>query len=63
MVQNYSCISFLMSAQFPDKMGVMKSVEWWNFALNSLHTQNMYNSGVQLCLGIIHIFFKKYDSG
>jgi hypothetical protein len=27
MVQNYSCISFLMSAQFPDKMGVMKSVE------------------------------------
>jgi hypothetical protein len=27
MVQNYSCISFLMSAQFPDKMGVMKSLE------------------------------------
>ncbi len=41
MVQNYSCISFLMSAQFPGKMGVMKSVEWWNFALNSLHTQHV----------------------
>jgi len=41
MVQNYSCISFLMSAQFPHKMGVMKSLEWWNFALNSLHTQHV----------------------
>jgi hypothetical protein len=63
MVQNYSCISFLMSAQFPNKMCVMKSLEWWNFALSSLHTENMYNSGVQTCLGITHIFLKKYESG
>jgi len=57
MVQNYSCISFLMSAQFPNKMCVMK------FALSSFHTQNMYNSGVQVCMGITHIFLKKLMQG
>jgi hypothetical protein len=52
-----------MSAQFPDKMCVLKSLEWWNFALSSLHTQNMYNSGVQMYLGITRIFLKFFDSG
>jgi hypothetical protein len=63
MAQNYSCISFLLSGQLPNKMCVMKSLEWWNFALSSLHTQNMYNSGVLMCLGITHIFMKNYESG
>jgi hypothetical protein len=63
MLQNYSCISFLMSAQFPDKLCVMKSLEWWNFALSSLHMQNMYNSEVQMCLCLTHIILKNMIQG